>query len=180
MIDELERLRCLRLARDAIVAHVTGTVLPPAGVEGTLELRAGAFVTLLKEGKLRGCIGHVEPDEPLGRTIPRCAVASCSADPRFPPVAPEELPAIHIELSLLGPLVPVASVAEIELGRHGIVVEMNGRRALLLPQVATEWSWDLETFLGQTCRKADLSPDAWRHGARLWRFEADVFGEIAR
>ena len=88
-----------------------------------------------------------------------------------------ELPELDIEISLLGPLEPIAGPDDYEIGRHGLVVEMGDRRGLLLPQVATEWGWDRETFLAQTCHKAGLRRNAWRHGAKMWRFEAEVFGE---
>jgi len=109
--------------------------------------------------------------------VTRCAVAACSADPRFPPVTPAELEQIEIEISLLGPLEPITGPQEIEIGAHGLVVEMGWQRGLLLPQVATEWKWDAEAFLAHTCHKAGLPRDAWRHGAKVWRFEAEVFGE---
>jgi AmmeMemoRadiSam system protein A len=137
----------------------------------------GAFVSIHKNGELRGCIGHVAPDASLEETIARCAVAAGTADPRFAPLTASELPGVHIEISVLGPLMLVAAADEIEVGRDGLMVERDGRRGLLLPQVAIEWGWNRETFLAQTCRKAGLPGDAWRHGARLWRFEADVFGE---
>jgi len=182
MIPEIERRLLLRLAREAIVAHVTGVPAPPTpqGYEPLLDRPAAAFVTLHDRGALRGCIGHLEPNEALGRVIARCAVAACSSDPRFPPVAASELPAIDIELSLLGQLEPIAGPDDIEIGRHGLVAELGSRRGLLLPQVATEWAWDRETFLAHTCHKAGLPRDAWKHGARLWRFEAEVFGELIR
>jgi uncharacterized protein (TIGR00296 family) len=84
---------------------------------------------------------------------------------------------VEIELSLLGPLEPVGGPSEIDIGRHGLVVERGWSRGLLLPQVATEWGWDVETFLAHTCRKAGLPDDSWKRGATLWRFEAEVFGE---
>ena len=138
----------------------------------------GAFVTLHKRGELRGCIGHIEPTEPIGRVVPRCAVAACSSDSRFPPVAAGELDVIDIEISLLGPLEAIAGPQEISVGRHGLVVERGWRRGLLLPQVAAEWGWDAETFLSHTCLKAGLAHDAWRKGAQVWRFEAEVFSEV--
>ena len=98
-------------------------------------------------------------------------------DPRFRPIAADELPGIDVELSLLGPLEPITGPGDIEIGRHGLLVSGDGRRGLLLPQVATEWKWDAFTFLTQTCRKAGLPADAWKHGAAAWRFEAEVFGE---
>jgi AmmeMemoRadiSam system protein A len=136
-----------------------------------------AFVTIHKRGELRGCIGHVEANEPLGRVIARCAVAACSLDPRFPALTADELPDIDVELSLLTPLEPIAGPNEIEIGRHGLVVEKGSRRGLLLPQVAVEWKWDAPTFLAHTCHKAGLPRDAWKEGAKMWRFEAEVFGE---
>ena len=143
------------------------------------DRRGGVFVTIHRRGELRGCIGHLEPDDSLSRIVARCAVAACSDDPRFPAVTPDELPQIQIELSVLGPLEPAAGPSDVEVGRHGLVIEMGRLRGLLLPQVATEWHWDAATFLAQTCRKAGLPADSWRHGATVWRFEAEVFGEPA-
>lgn len=137
-------------------------------------------MTLHKRGELRGCIGHIEPTEPLGTVVPRCAVAACSSDPRFPPIAPSELEEIDIELSLLGPLEPIAGPLDIAIGRHGLVVERGWQRGLLLPQVATEWKWDADAFLAHTCQKAGLPRNAWRQGAKMWRFEAEVFGEAGK
>jgi AmmeMemoRadiSam system protein A len=179
MTDEADRRLLLQLARESIAARVGGRSpqLPP--LVGPLTVNRGAFVTLHAHGALRGCIGHIEADEPIGRVIARCAVSACSDDSRFAPVTEIELPDLSIELSLLGPLVPVAEIIEIQVGRDGLVVEAGGRRGLLLPQVATEWQWDRETFLAQTCHKAGLPPAAWQQGARLWRFEAEVFGDRA-
>jgi uncharacterized protein (TIGR00296 family) len=104
-------------------------------------------------------------------------VSAASADPRFPAVAASELDELHIELSILGPLERISGVDQVEIGRHGLVVEHGWRRGLLLPQVATDWELDAETFVAQTCHKAGLAPDAWKEEATLWRFEAEVFGE---
>ncbi len=177
MTSEVDRRRLLQLARDAITAHVTGAAPPVVPPDGALARPGGAFVTIHKHGELRGCIGHIEANEPLAVVVPRCAVAACSSDPRFPAVSPAELPDLDLELSLLGPLEPIAGPDDIEVGRHGLVVEKDWHRGLLLPQVATEWNWDAPTFLAHTCRKAGLPSDAWRHGAALWRFGAEVFGE---
>jgi AmmeMemoRadiSam system protein A len=172
-----DRRLLLRIAREAIAAFVSGAAAHVPGDAEVLTRREGVFVTLHKSGELRGCIGHIEPNEPLGTIVPRCAVAACSTDPRFPPLAPDELSAIDIEISLLGPLEPIAGPADIVIGRDGLVVERGWQRGLLLPQVATEWNWDAETFLAHTCRKAGLPLDAWQHAAKAWRFEAEVFGE---
>jgi AmmeMemoRadiSam system protein A len=177
MTSASERAALLRIARDAITAHVTGAG-PPLGEALRLDdRRNGVFVTIHRRGDLRGCIGHIEGDDPLPRAVAQCAVAAGSVDPRFQPVTPAELPEIEIEISVLGPLEPVAGPAEIEVGRHGLVVELKGRRGLLLPQVATEWKWDATTFLSQTCRKAGLPADCWQRGAKVWRFEAEVFAD---
>ncbi len=187
MTSRTERDLLLRLAREAIAAHVGQP--RQSTIESTIESAirnpqsaildrpGGAFVTLHKGGALRGCIGHIEPTEPLGDVVPRCAVAACSSDPRFPPVTASELDAVDIEISLLGALEPIAGPEDISVGRHGLVVERGWQRGLLLPQVATEWGWDAETFLAHTCQKAGLPRDAWRKGATVWRFEAEVFGE---
>jgi AmmeMemoRadiSam system protein A len=178
MTNEMDRAALLRLARTAIAAHVAGLPAPEPQLDGILARCGGAFVTLMGgDGSLRGCIGHLAATEPLGRVIPRCAVSAASQDPRFAAVEAAEVDRLQIEVSLLGPLERIASDAEIEIGRHGLVVERGRHRGLLLPQVATEWSWDVPTFLAHTCRKAGLPDDAWKDGATLWRFEAEVFGE---
>lgn len=177
MTTEADRHILLRLAREAIAAHVGHLPAPAPALSGALARPGGAFVTLHKHGDLRGCIGHVEASEPIGRVVPRCAVSAGASDPRFPPVTSSELDDLDIEISLLGPLESIAGPADVEIGRHGLVLERGWHRGLLLPQVATEWQWDAETFLAQTCRKAGLPIDAWKHGATIWRFEAEVFGE---
>jgi len=186
-----DRKLLLRLAREAIAAHVTRSVNPQSAIRtpesaarnpesAMLSCLRGAFVSLHNRGDLRGCIGHIEANQLLGDVVARCAVAACSADPRFPPIAHIELAEIDIEISLLGPLESIAGPADVAVGRHGLVVEDGWQRGLLLPQVATEFNWDAETFLAQTCHKAGLPRDAWKHGARLWRFEAEVFGEATQ
>jgi AmmeMemoRadiSam system protein A len=180
-----ERRSLLLIARRAIVAHVDGGIsrkqheagLTPNFSYGDSEMSAGVFVSLHENGALRGCIGQMDPEQPLVPALIDAAVAACSRDPRFPPVAPDELPALHIELSILGPLEAVASLDNIEVGRHGLLVEQGRRRGLLLPQVAVEHHWSAAMFVSQTCRKAGLSEDAWPGSAVLWRFEAEVFSE---
>jgi uncharacterized protein len=177
MTSDADRALLLQLARDTIAAHVCGALPSPLPAADVCARLGGAFVSLHCRGDLRGCIGHIGADEPLGSVVSRCAVAACSTDPRFPAVTASELPHLDIELSLLGPLEAIGGPADIAIGRHGLVVEIGWRRGLLLPQVATEWQWDAETFLAHTCRKAGLPNDAWQKGAKMWRFEAEVFGE---
>ena len=180
MLDEPGRTTLLAIARAAITAYVNGGPRRPPQVTGEVERPGGAFVTIHNHGELRGCIGHIEADRPLAQVVADCAVAACSTDPRFPAVTAAELPQLEIEVSVLGPLEPIDDPTEISVGRHGLVVEMGWQRGLLLPQVATEWHWDRMTFLEQTCHKAGLPRDAWKNGAKVWRFEAQVFAEPHR
>ena len=188
--SEPERARLLQIARRAIEDHVSRQAAvgnrqsavgsqQPEDVErdALAGRRAGVFVTIYHAGALRGCIGHIEADRALPDSVARCAVAACSEDPRFPAVSALELPEIRLEISVLGPMEPVGGPGDVEIGRHGLLIEMGRHRGLLLPQVATEREWDAATFLSQTCRKAGLASDSWRHGADVWRFEADVFGD---
>ncbi len=177
MTSESDRQLLLRIAREAIAAHLSGQPAPRSDEQALASRRGGAFVTLHHAGELRGCIGHIEAGDRLIEVVARCAIAACSADPRFSAVTEAELPRLDIELSLLGPLEPIDAATDVEVGRHGLVVERDWHRGLLLPQVAIEWKWDRDTFLAQTCHKAGLPRDAWKHGAKLWRFEAEVFGE---
>jgi AmmeMemoRadiSam system protein A len=181
MTTDLDRALFLRMAREAITAHVTRIYNPESAIRSPqsaiLERAGAAFVSLHAHGHLRGCIGHIQANEELGIVVPRCAVSACSSDPRFPPITSAELDDMEIEISLLGPFEPISSAAEVEIGRHGLFVEQGWHRGLLLPQVATEWKWDAEAFLAQTCQKAGLPRDAWKTGAALFRFEAEVFAE---
>lgn len=179
LLNDDERRVLLRFARETIAAHLARRPLPRLDVAGGLDRRGGAFVTVRADRMLRGCIGYLETDAHLVEVVSRCAISASTQDPRFPPLAADELPSVRLELSVLGPVEAVADVAEIEIGRHGLIVEHPPRRGLLLPQVATEWGWDRETFLAETCAKAGLSHDAWRTGATVFKFEAEVFGEAA-
>ncbi|MDD3473282.1 MAG: AmmeMemoRadiSam system protein A [Syntrophaceae bacterium] len=140
-----------------------------------LEKR-GAFVTLHKRGMLRGCIGALQASKPLYLTVQEMAEAACSRDPRFRPVTPEELKFLDYEISVLTPFEPVEDIKDIKVGLHGLLVRKGARSGLLLPQVASERNWDVETFLKETCRKAGLHPEAWRErDTQIFMFSADVF-----
>jgi len=176
-LDASQRKELLGIARRALDGYLgAGKIPPEEGVRGKLAAHGAAFVTLTKNGRLRGCIGYTEAVAPLFKVVQECAVAAATEDPRFPPVSPNELPSLRFEISVLTPLVPIRP-EEVEVGRHGLMVAQGGMRGLLLPQVPVEWGWDRETFLDQTCVKAGLSPSAWRHGATLRAFTAEVFGE---
>jgi AmmeMemoRadiSam system protein A len=167
----------LALARGAIAAALEGRRPPEPAASPALSVPAGAFVTLHTGRDLRGCIGRIEAREPVHRVVADCAVSAATRDPRFPPLTPRELPDSHIEISVLTPLQRVQSVEDIQVGRDGLYVVRGSSSGLLLPQVATEWGWDRETFLAQTCRKAGLPRDAWREGAEIYKFQAEIFSE---
>lgn len=171
-----ERKLLLRLAHRAIAARLHKQELDTSAPSVHLAELRGAFTTLHRNGKLRGCIGYILPLYPLYQTIADTAVAAAFHDPRFMPVAIGELPELEIEISVLSPPAPIEP-EEVQVGRHGLIVTMGQARGLLLPQVPLEWGWDREQFLSQTCHKAGLPPDAWKHGARLEGFTAEVFGE---
>jgi len=152
------------------MAAVAGTPLA-----GALAEPRGAFVTLRRRGELRGCIGAVRSDRPLARTVVECGRSAALRDPRFPPVTPDELPLLTLEVSVLTPPREVAGPEEIEIGRHGIILDCEGRQAVFLPQVPGEQGWDREATLDHLSRKAGLGPDGWRRGARFRVFEAEVF-----
>ena len=178
LLTEVQRRTLLQLAREAVEAQVTGAA-PPAPPRMPFPDASGTFVTVKTHGELRGCLGTLESRDGLAHDVARCAADAASQDPRFAPVSAAELPAIAIDVSVLGPLESIDPLRPdaVIVGRHGLVVEQGRRRGLLLPQVATEWRWTAEQFLGQTCLKAGLPRDAWQHGAQVFRFEADVFGE---
>jgi AmmeMemoRadiSam system protein A len=179
MIDDLPRQRLVMLARTALEARVRNERLPavPADVDIPTP---GLFVTIYCAGSLRGCLGTLDPRERLGRAIVRLAAGVACEDYRFPPLAVHELGDVTVHLSILTAPEPVNDWSVIEVGRDGLIIEHGRQRGLLLPQVATEQGWDRETLLMQTCLKAGLPADAWRSGAAILRFRADVFGEDRR
>ncbi len=173
-----EERTCLELARRALARHFeTGGLLPAPVGSGRLKETRGGFVTLHVDGDLRGCVGYPLPVKPLDETIIEMAVAAASQDTRFEPLRPDEMGRLRIDVSVLGLPEPVADPAEVEVGRHGIIVTKGFRRGLLLPQVPVEHGWDRETYLDHGCLKAGLPRDAWRKGAKIEVFTAQVFSE---
>jgi AmmeMemoRadiSam system protein A len=171
-----ERQTLLRIAHESIRSALADQALPEPPASPHLSEARGAFTTLYLNGSLRGCVGYDLPVAPLYRAVAETARAAAFEDSRFWPVTKEEAPDLQISLSVLSPLFPI-SPEEVEVGRHGLVVSLGSHRGLLLPQVPVECSWDRETFLDQTCRKAGLASDAWRNGATLEAFTAEVFGD---
>jgi AmmeMemoRadiSam system protein A len=171
-----EQRAMLSLARSAIVGVFTGSPIKiPQPELPCFSLRRGVFVTVHVEGKLRGCIGVIEGREALERSIVHCAESAACRDPRFPPLRPEEIAGLEIEISVLSELFPI-SLENIEVGRHGLLVVSREKRGLLLPQVAVEHHLSSEQFVEETCRKAGLPRDAWRDPkSRLLGFTCEVF-----
>ena len=175
-----ERAELLRVARRSLEEHFAGSgPFRPEPRSPTLAEKRGAFVTLHQapDGDLRGCVGMMRAEESLVRTVARMAVAAATEDGRFEPVTAEELPELHLEISALGPMLPIRP-EDVEVGRHGLLLNHRGCRGVLLPQVPVEHGWDRETFLDHTCLKAGLLPGTWQEdGVELLGFTADVFGE---
>jgi AmmeMemoRadiSam system protein B/AmmeMemoRadiSam system protein A len=172
-----EKKALLDLARKIIETKCRRERAPePEAQSPTFNEPRGAFVTIRKQGRLRGCIGQIHARQPLVKTVAEMAVAAAFDDPRFPPLRREELKDIDIEISVLTPLRRITDVGEIQVGTHGIYLRRGGYSGLLLPQVATEWGWDRNTFLEHTCEKAHLPKDAWKDkDTEIYIFSADVF-----
>jgi AmmeMemoRadiSam system protein A len=180
VLNEEQRRQLLRLARTSIESTLDGRTPEMRAEEFDEDLRrpAGAFVTLRKSGDLRGCIGSIRAIEPLYRAVASSAISAAFRDPRFFPVRKDEIGHLDLEISVMGPIEQVRDVNEIEVGRDGLIISRGRFAGLLLPQVASEYGWDRETFLNQTCLKAGLQPDAWRSpDTRIEKFAAEVFGE---
>ena len=180
MLEQPHRTQLLRIARESIVGMFDRR-LPEIDLhrfDEALRRPSGAFVTLEKSGELRGCIGSIQAVAALVQSVSTSAINAAFRDPRFMPVEREEMEAISIEISVMSPIVTIRDVEEIVVGRDGLIISRGGRAGLLLPQVATDYGWDRDTFLRHTCLKAGLPPDAWRsEGCRIERFSAEVFGE---
>ena len=178
-LTDSEKQRLLDLARGAVEEAVRrGKISEVVETAEALQAPCGAFVTLLLGERLRGCIGHVATARPLYVTVRECALAAAFEDPRFDPLTAAELPGLELDISILSPLEDITP-SEVEVGRHGLLISRGGRRGLLLPQVAVECKWNREEFLEATCRKAGLPVDAWREGARIQAFTAQVLKKDA-
>jgi AmmeMemoRadiSam system protein A len=183
-IGPAEQDRLLALARAAV--SVAAGALPAGSLEAELnreplpDRRAAAFVTLEEHGELRGCMGAMDPETPAWASVVQAARWAARDDPRFPPLDPRDLPAIEIEISILGPLVLLEDPLSWRLGIDGVVVRRSGRRGLLLPEVAGMRGMDRTTMLDTCCRKAGLPAGAWRQaGSEVLAFRTRRFGGAA-
>jgi AmmeMemoRadiSam system protein A len=180
MLDNKQKKILLKLARDTIEKYVTqGIIIKYENNDPVLNEKCGAFVTIHNEGELRGCIGMIEGEQELYKTIIEMAIESSTGDPRFSPVTADELQKIDIEISVLTQPKKIKSIDEITLGKHGVIIKKGFRSGVFLPQVATETGWDKKTFLEQLCYgKAGLPQDAYLDkDTEIYIFEAEVFRE---
>lgn len=177
-LADREKQLLLELARRALTAGVEKREsIPDLPADEALRQPGGAFVTLHRRGRLRGCVGQLPSKEPLVEVVAHCAKAAALEDPRFKPVRADEIAEIEIELSILSGLEDV-TLGRIEAGKHGLVVSRGWQRGVLLPQVATEFKWQAARFLEETCVKAGLEREAWKDPqTRIQAFTAEVFSE---
>jgi AmmeMemoRadiSam system protein A len=171
-----ERALLLRLAHESILAALQGREPLPFTASPHLSEPRGAFTTVYCDHQLRGCVGYPNPVLPLYRTVIETARAAAFDDPRFAPITLSDAPRLQLSISVLSPIEPIGP-DQVVVGRHGLIISQQGRRGLLLPQVPVEHGWDRLTFLEQTCRKAGLPLDAWKSGAAIEAFTAEVFGD---
>ncbi|MBM4137848.1 MAG: AmmeMemoRadiSam system protein B, partial [Nitrospira sp.] len=169
-----EKEELLSLAKNTIINYVTNGKIPGGEIKNPKFRANGAtFVTIKKNGNLRGCIGNIQPVMPLYESVIKNAISACSSDPRFPPMNKEDIKDMDVEISILSPLLSLRDVKDIQIGRHGLVIRKGMQSGLLLPQVATEFGWDRDTFLEHICLKAGLPKDAWKD-AELYIFTAEI------
>ena len=178
-LNKKEQNILLTIARKTLEEYISKGDIPQFEIKDKKLLgKRGAFVTLTKNGELRGCVGYIAPIAPLYKAVSDMTIAASTRDMRFPPVSGEELKNIHIEISVLSPLKLVNNVNEIEVGKHGLYISRGNYSGLLLPQVATSYMWNREEFLRQTCLKAGLSPNTWKEkGTNIYIFSAQIFSE---
>lgn len=169
-----EKTALIQLAFQTINTYLENHKLPEYQPEFQSFLEpAAVFVTLYLNGRLRGCVGQIYADKPLYKAVQDAALSAAFSDPRFPALAQDELDNLRIKIAILSPLFPI-HVEDIKIGRHGLLIEHNFRRGLLLPEVASERNWDTETFLENLCYKANLPPQSWKVADLLLGFTTEV------
>lgn len=177
-LADADKKALLTFARKTIADFLEGETLPlPRGFSPRLYQKCGVFVTLRKNGELRGCIGHMSEDKPLCEVVGAMALQAAFEDPRFEPLTRDELPEIEIEISVLTPCKVIDSAEQIAVGRDGVLLKQNGRQAVFLPQVASERHWTREELLDHLCLKAGVKPGSWGKDTQLFTFQAIIFQE---
>lgn len=179
-LSQHDQITLLTLARNSIENHFQNKGLPEIDtttLSVALKTPCGAFVTLNKNNKLRGCIGQFIPTDPLYKVVEQMALAAAFRDYRFEPLQKQEMSQVELEISVLTPLKKIANIDEFELGKHGIYMVKDGRSGTFLPQVAKETGWDVNEFMGHCARdKAGIGWNGWKD-ATLYTYEALVFNE---
>ncbi|MEF3694829.1 MAG: AmmeMemoRadiSam system protein A [Candidatus Cloacimonadota bacterium] len=177
MLNPSQRKSLLELARQSIEGRFSN-LEPSLPEDPVFQKHYGVFVSLHKNGELRGCIGYIKGNKALGLSVVEMARAAAFRDPRFSPVSQEELPELELEISILGEMIPISGPQDVQIGRDGLLLDHPRGSGLLLPQVATEWGWGPLAFVQQVCKKAGLARTTWQETeTRLFRFEAEVFSE---
>ncbi|HTY10100.1 MAG TPA: AmmeMemoRadiSam system protein A [Bacteroidota bacterium] len=182
MLSPAEKRELLDIAWKSVRRTVQGNAHGPIkaprqsiNTESMLWQPAGAFVSLYRHGELRGCLGLIVSEAPLAETVSQLAGRTATEDPRFPAVTPGELDGLRIEISILSPLKEISAIEEIQVGKHGLFIVAGMYRGLLLPQVAVKHRWNVTRFLEETCIKAGLPPDQWKHAeTAIYTFTAEI------
>lgn len=178
VLQDTHKKSLLKQARTAIECFLSGQPFQAEeNRDPALTRKSGVFVTLLKNGDLRGCIGRIKDDLPLQEVVASMAVQAAFNDHRFAALTAQELPDIEIEISILSPLQKIESAEEIELGRHGVLLKKENSQALFLPQVAPKMGWDRKELLDRLCNKMGLPDGCWKRNAELFVFQTEVFSE---
>jgi len=175
----------ITIARDTLRLYLNKRQVPALSAypaTAALQKECGVFVTLKKKnnGELRGCIGYIDGVKQLREAVRDCTVEAATRDQRFAPMQPGEEQTVQIEISVLTPPEKIANINKIEIGKHGLIISKGMHRGVLLPQVPVEWGWNRADFLNAICQKAGLPEGAWKEGAELYVFTAQVFGKQER
>ncbi len=178
-LSDKEKEDLMYIAKESIRCAVIAEEIPDFQIESKiLKENRGAFVTITKKGELRGCIGYTLPIDSLYKVVSEVAKSAALHDPRFSALSEDELDTIDVDISVLSPLEEIKDISEIEVGKHGLLIEKGGFKGLLLPQVPIEYNWDRTKFLEQTCCKAGLNKNAWKEpDTVIKKFSAEVFGD---
>ncbi|HCP16533.1 MAG: hypothetical protein XD76_1677 [candidate division TA06 bacterium 32_111] len=178
-MEDKDKIYLLKVARETILKELKGERIDLSEPDDEeLKKKSGCFVTLKINGDLRGCIGYIQPVMELYRAVSQMAIEAAFNDPRFYPLTFEEFSNVKIEISVLTPLQKVEDLSDITVGKDGLLIKKGFRSGLLLPQVATEWGYNREQFLKQTCLKAGLYPDCYKEkDTQIYKFQAEIFSE---
>jgi AmmeMemoRadiSam system protein A len=181
-LDAADKIALLKLARSTLAEYLSDRTRPAYEPTSAAQQQPRAtFVTLRHKHShdLRGCRGEVFARYPLWESVQRVSILSATDDPRFRPMAHDELADMHLEISVLTPMRLARSPEEVIVGRHGVMIRKGGHGGLFLPQVPGEQGWDRDEYLSTLCwMKAGLPADAWRKpGTQLYLFEAEIFEE---